>query len=440
MKKRGLWGVINRSGKEIIPCNYYSISHLTNNILEVSIHNNFESNHNNDKYGLFKISGEKICDCIYDNISEKNGRFIARQGKISFLFNDRWRVLAQYDNYSPNFTENDNILKYFSGRVGKDWFYGLCSLDGTSLLQPKYEDFIISNNIILAKGKNFVDYYSLTGQKINNIGLKDGFKFISNQAVVQQFNGDWYKMDINGNFYKIIFKDIIFVFDNNNILIRFEENEGPRYCLANINGEIIKKYFKLKGIINPKIQEWEKFIGIEVNENPREYFSNPKTFFFNKSNGVNFYSCENFNSSVNLRLYGSIMIVPYFYDSEKLSWTNYMKTRDERISEHWVYRLINFDNGKEIGLKIDENRFKTHKEFDYIFELEDNTFKIQDNYKYGFITPNADYISRAIYDSAKNFHYSYAVVSHKGNHYIINKENKIITNSYSDILSYQKNF
>ena len=61
-----LWGVVDKTGKKIIPCKYDHITIFGTHFFKVGIIN---------KYGVFNIYGEEILECKYDWIYQYKNNF-----------------------------------------------------------------------------------------------------------------------------------------------------------------------------------------------------------------------------------------------------------------------------------------------------------------------------------------------------------------------------
>lgn len=84
VKKSGKWGVIDKTGKEIIPCkfshwyeNEYQMLYRTQNLVMVKKGN---------RHALYRITGEKITDAVYDNILIYPTRTIIQVEREGHLF------------------------------------------------------------------------------------------------------------------------------------------------------------------------------------------------------------------------------------------------------------------------------------------------------------------------------------------------------------------
>ena len=170
VEKDGKYGLINLSGKELLPCEYEEITAVEGikNALKVlkdgkcgvvdsegkvilkteyadvknlgeDIKDGFIIKADDSKYGVVNYSGELILDAIYDEVLKIHGNemfLVMKSGQQVLVKNDGTEILKN------GFDEITDILKnQESGAIfKKNNKYGIMKLTGETQLQEKYED------------------------------------------------------------------------------------------------------------------------------------------------------------------------------------------------------------------------------------------------------------------------------------------------------------
>ena len=135
------WGVVDSTGRVIIPCLYTNVKPLDNGLIAVQLDN---------LWGVRDLQNKEILACEYKNM------------EIAGLnLNDN------EDGYR-NF-ENDNFI-----RANKDGEWGLFSKDGAMLIPLKYKYVtVLSKNLYVAHGKHKDEFYNSKGVKIASIQFEE---------------------------------------------------------------------------------------------------------------------------------------------------------------------------------------------------------------------------------------------------------------------------
>lgn len=158
--KDGLWGYVDKSGKNVIPCIYSYAGLFYNGIAAVS--------DSGGKYMFINSSGKKINETLWDNYgSYLGGKIIPvkKDGKWGFI-DSQGKILAE--------NIYDDVSSYFNGFTGvkKDGKWGFVDEKGILVVNTVWDrvDKFCNGLAIVSKG----DKQTL----INNKGL---YPFISNE-------------------------------------------------------------------------------------------------------------------------------------------------------------------------------------------------------------------------------------------------------------------
>jgi hypothetical protein len=82
----GMWGMIDANGNEVIPTIFTKVGICKNGIVDVSL-GDYKNGEYFGKYGLYNISGEKICPLIYESVRsfDTSLSIVQMDGKYGFL-------------------------------------------------------------------------------------------------------------------------------------------------------------------------------------------------------------------------------------------------------------------------------------------------------------------------------------------------------------------
>ena len=194
------WGFINRHGEEVVACKYDAVENLSNGLAKVFIGKTIvektESggtrSYKEGKWGLINETGNEVLPCIYDYINSfcPNTTSIAGLGGIG--------------KNEDNDCISDLIM------VGKDSKYGIANNNGKLVLPCEYEYFNTDfYNYRLAINKKRVQntpsrfgyqygYINTSGNIVIPLIYGSATDFSDGWAAVQDDNGIRY-IDVNGN-------------------------------------------------------------------------------------------------------------------------------------------------------------------------------------------------------------------------------------------------
>ena len=143
--KDGKWGIVDLSGKIVMPFVYERISraNLTEKLFLVK---------KNGKWGVVDLSGKIIMPFVYDDISyatndlflvKKNGKWgvISKSGKEILPYN--------YDDISYDYDDKSHLALFY---ICKDEKWGVATIDGQIKIQPSHEKEYFSDLKIFGNG------------------------------------------------------------------------------------------------------------------------------------------------------------------------------------------------------------------------------------------------------------------------------------------------
>ncbi len=229
--KSGQWGIIDESGKEIIPFEYDTIFQKSSQLIELkkqgrvgllnkefqlilpynfgyigSLIGEFFVAQNGAYFGFYHQSGKEVFPWIYNQINYNENQSIVllkkdtkwcladTSGKLlsSFIF-DEIRMVKK-----PIKT-NEQIIAV---RINKLW--GFLSKTGKLIVIPKFESVSSWNNeSFVVKNSNHYGFYNAEGEKIYDT-IYDDIKFIHEQLLAVKINGKYSFGELNSN--KIFFE------------------------------------------------------------------------------------------------------------------------------------------------------------------------------------------------------------------------------------------
>jgi hypothetical protein len=229
--KSGQWGIIDESGKEIIPFEYDTIFQKSSQLIELkkqgrvgllnkefqlilpynfgyigSMIGEFFVAQNGAYYGFYHQSGKEIFPWVYNEIFYNENQSILllkkdtkwcladTSGKLlsSFIF-DEIRMVKK-----PIKT-NEQIIAV---RINKLW--GFLSKTGKLIVTPQFESISSWNNeSFVVKNSNHYGFYNADGEKIYDT-FYDDIKFIHEQLLAVKINGKYSFGEPNSN--KILFE------------------------------------------------------------------------------------------------------------------------------------------------------------------------------------------------------------------------------------------
>ncbi|MFY8021543.1 MAG: WG repeat-containing protein, partial [Bacteroidia bacterium] len=231
LAKSDQWGIIDNTGKEIMPFEYGSIYQKSTQLLALSkqgrtaimnrefklilpytfgyigrMIGDYFVAQNGNYYGFYHQSGKEIFPWVYHeiNYNENLSILLLRKdskwaladtsGKLlsSFIF-DEIRMAKKPNQY------NEQIIAI---RINKLW--GFLSKTGKLILTPQFESISSWNNesFIVRNNKHF-GFYNAEGDKIFDT-IYDDIKFIHEQLLAIKINGKYSFGEINSN--KILFE------------------------------------------------------------------------------------------------------------------------------------------------------------------------------------------------------------------------------------------
>jgi len=212
----GLWGYINTSGKEIVKCQFYSITDFSKGIARVS--KQIKVGNNNQIWGCINTKGKLITPIKYQEIEKlKNG--IAKVRMINLNDNSLY-----YNYINSNGKElNDQKyrstygMRYGAARVlNNSWYIDykqdkkpkpdFCTGEGRDVILKKNGDEIdidkdycirslwFSDGLMTISDRNSkVGFIDTTGKVVVPCSYKYAYEFNNNYAWVEKYNDtNWY--------------------------------------------------------------------------------------------------------------------------------------------------------------------------------------------------------------------------------------------------------
>lgn len=166
VSRAGKYGLINFSGKEILPCEYDSIDslmYLKNSLLTTNenkegivdnggdtiieneyveiqaltdkYENGYVVKNDENKYGLINYNKKQILECKYDEIKHVagSGMYVVKEGENLNLINEDGETLLTNKFEDAISIDNENII------IKQGNKYGIMSSDGDLKIEPQYD-------------------------------------------------------------------------------------------------------------------------------------------------------------------------------------------------------------------------------------------------------------------------------------------------------------
>jgi hypothetical protein len=102
VSKNNLYGFIDLSGKEVIPCIYRFVGEFTEGLCDIII----EDENSKEVFGFLDVTGKKMIDFMYD---DTNG---FSEGLAGVKLNNKWGFIDKFNNVIIDFIFDD--VEYFS--------------------------------------------------------------------------------------------------------------------------------------------------------------------------------------------------------------------------------------------------------------------------------------------------------------------------------------
>ena len=231
LAKSGKWGIIENTGKEIIPFEYDSIYQKSNQILVLNkegrtafmnrefkltlplsigyigrMIGDFFVAQNGAYFGFYHQSGKEIFPWVYHEIyyNENQSILLLKKDAKWALADTTGKLLSSFifDEIRMAKKPIQNNEQIIAIRINKLW--GFLSKTGKLILTPQFESISSWNNesFIVRNNKHF-GFYNAEGVKIYDT-IYDDIKFIHEQLLTIKINGKYSFGEINFN--KILFE------------------------------------------------------------------------------------------------------------------------------------------------------------------------------------------------------------------------------------------
>ena len=417
------WGVIDSSGKIIIPAEY-------------------------DEMIVIPNKSEPIFLCTYDVDYENNTyktKVLNEKNKEIFTEFEKVEPIYNYDKNNNMWYEN-NILK-----VQKDGKYGLVNFNGKQILDCNYDEIEslkdTENSIIIKQGENIglvdttgniiipTEYKEITAIQNNyqygyivknnedKYGIIDTNKKVILEANYEDiksiYSPNRYIVKIDGD-YKIIDKD-------QNVILNNTYDD-----ITEINGDNITVVDNNKyGIINILGEEKVEPSYEEINHAFDDYYIAKNNGKYGVINSDNETIIDFENTSITYRKEADIIEVEQEDEIETQIYDN-----EFNLKLTGIISEINETKGY-IKIRIgDENKY-----YNFKFEEKNNTellnneiFLSKNNGKYGFVDKNGKVVVDYIYDDATELNnYNYAAVKQNGLWGAIDEKGKTVIEPKYDL-------
>ena len=415
-------GVIDKTGKIIVPLKYDEIS-FTDNYFIVA-EKKKESYLTTSRYGILDHQGKAVLPVEYNNITNKYGtNFIEVQKNYKYNLYDQnllKRTTVDYD-YIYTFS---NELSY----LRKDKYYTIVDKNLKVIVPEQLAENIVfgTKDKVAVIRKEEVKIYTQQGKLIKTLAIPNitqyGTSFFNSDDSIKITNSSsTYLYDILTKKMKILEYTEVGDFNEDGIFIGKKSN----YDFCDINGE------KLNAKTYTSIREFSEGIAI-VQEST---YSTPYLVdrnFAKISNITDTYEGPFKEGLAKAKAtYGNTR---YYYNKQgkyAITISNATEATDFKYGRATIKDLstAKFYYIDKSGNKINEMKY------DYAGDFSDGLAVVKNGNKYGFIDTTGKTIIDFKYDAVSPFYSGYAMVKNGNEFYVINKKDKRTSEVYNNAIN-----
>ncbi len=411
-KQQTGWGVINRTGEIVIPCEHYRITRIDNYLFKVQS--------KSYKYAIYNILGRQICEHKYDDISDfRNGFAIVQDKGASYLMNVNGRIVAKLPNNS-RFSPIYGIIEIENWQTNSKTLKGLCGYDGVEILPTIYTTIMFGEKYILTCSEDGYDVFDLNGHKLNSYPYLNA-RINGEYLVVQTKDENWHFFKDNKLGDKIPFNEVYYIFDNGSLLVEYRYTGKPEYkFIATVSsiGKLLRRPCHISSDCTIIVKEYyTDLICLQMNS---RYNSN--IIYINKSNGF-LYKYSN-QSRTGIEIKEEFAIVEYL---ERKGYYGHYESCKR-------YHLFNLNEGRWMIVDTDKDGKIKAKDFDGLRLPSDGLCCFEECGRFGFIDINGKTQIEPIYDKATDFKNGLSIVTIGSEMFIIDMSGYRLTQeNYEDI-------
>ena len=191
VKKYGLWGYIDKTGREVIPCQYQSVRSFSEGFAAVS-KDNF--------WGYIDKSGKEVIPCWYDEASSFSEGLaaVSKDNFCGYIDKTSKKVITSQYTHQYLYIYIDNSFSEGLALVRRNGLYGYIDKTGKEVIpcQYKYAQSF-SEGLALVMKNGFWGYIDKTGKEVIPCQYEYAQSFSEGLAAVKK-NGLWRYIDKTG--------------------------------------------------------------------------------------------------------------------------------------------------------------------------------------------------------------------------------------------------
>jgi len=219
-KQQLMWGIIDETGKKILPFKYRKLI-VTDDWIIAGYQDN-----NKIDYGVYSLDGKELIKPRYNSIYILSSSYLAAsKGDQIFVFNKIGTKTLQVEADSMRAVNNSYSLFYRRGKVG------LLKLNGAQVLAAEYQDIKIANDEILVQ--NYPKWNFITGYDTISFNEEKIIEW-EKQFIVTNNNKSWL-MSADGQVISSIYDS----FKKVNRSFSIVDKEGRWGVVNNFGHEVI---------------------------------------------------------------------------------------------------------------------------------------------------------------------------------------------------------
>ncbi len=412
---KGKWGMVNRTGNAIIPCEYDGIEFLENTgnrIVRVYVQE--------PKYGLIDTLGQLTVDAVYEEIGEfSEGRLaVQRAGLWGFVDAEGLEVIPCRFREVSNFSEGLAAVK-----IGRQW--GYIDKQGDVIM-----DFNYNKAGNFKGGMAWVNTSDGTGY----IDKKEKFIIPVKFEKAFDFEGEVARVVVDGKFAligregKFVVKPrftTIEAFNKHGLAIVSYGKDWTRYGIINRNGTLLttQTYNEIQpyseGLAVVKLKESYGYIDTTGQLTIASNYSKAAAFYEGRAAAQKEGICGYISRTGNA-------VIPF----------QFSKCLDFQDGKAVVYKGI-----RRAGLVDTQGNLIIEPSLDRLLQFREGRGLVRDNeYRFYYITEQAN-IYNGFYEKATEFKHGVAVVQVNGKWGIINRKGiEIIPPKYDKIETFENGY
>lgn len=426
IKKNDKFGLVNKNGELIVPYKYDDIQECGNNIYRTKIKIPI-SNCEKEKYGIILMSGKVLCEPLYDDVwggsfSKSRTYAIVKNKKQYIILDENGKCLSTFIGECISPTIVNNLFKLRNNEN----LIGLFSIDGSIILECKFDKIEVDTEVVIALRENFWEFYDHSGLRITTPRLVFA-KLYNNTIIGKTEEEQCVQISKNGYITNLPFVEIFYVFENGFIAGNIKKEDfiyNNRLVIYDpISSTIVYSGSGGYSFMLKEHNLLQRYIIIEVSGEGTSYY------YFNTYNGNMFFNywsnrCGTFES-ITYKVIKTSRNVAIILEKH---FTN------EGVLMTQKYFMVNFDSNEKIGYYKDSKDELKRRYLDSIQSFNYGLAVYKQDGKYGYIDERGNIIIPSKYNYAEAFEDKFAIVKENDEYFIIDRTGQNVLKKKFEII------